>query len=173
MAKVAERDRSKLPQWVQDAFAKYERDITTLQDTLDAERTRRPDSPVVARDTIHHTERGLDAVFETVRFYVGEERRPDDNERKYWIEVARREDGRVELRASDTLVLTPNSTNYVVLDIADRLEHTPDSGVRNLGQRLMQELRSKGLEWQDGLNLIYDADVEALKAARGRRREAR
>lgn len=41
--------------------------------------------------------------------------------------------------------------------------------VRDMAQKLVEQL-TKGLDFQDGWNLIHDADPAAVKAVRDRRR---
>lgn len=163
------RDEAKLPQWAQEELALLRRRLAEAQDALTAERGGHTDSPLQVRDITRGTQRGLDPTFETPRIHIGDETW-DDGRWKYWLDIRRDKQGRVELYSNETIHLIAQSTNLIIVDAAERLEYSADVGVRNLGHRLMQELVAKGLDWQDGLNMIRDADTPTVKATRNRRR---
>ncbi len=167
--KPEDYDITKLPQWAQDKIANLTRQCDTLQEALNADREGRKDSPIQITDNIHHTSRGVDAQFEQIHVAIGRRKRKT-GEPRYYVALNRLDDGRLEVMGSDTLLFKPVSSNVFIVDIADRLEQNEDAPERDLGQRLMKELVAKGLDWQDGMNMVNDCDPAAVKATRNKYR---
>lgn len=162
--KQKDYDVSKLPRWAAGKIRQLEGKVESLRQQLADERSGRPDSAVLVRESAPDREFGLDADSATVRFFLGDARYPD-GERKHWVD-ARLEDGRLLLIGKSSLVVHGKSSNSMTVDVEDRYELAENAKTRDLGEKLMENLKAKGLWWQDGLNLIAKADPAETKKLR-------
>lgn len=158
---------AKLPQWAQARIQWLESRVQQYEQELAAIRGGRPDSPIQVTPGGVEPKYGL-AEWASVRFRLGN-RRYDAGDPRHWVEMRIRDDGGtgvVELMGSSELSLYARSSNVLNVDVADRYELQERAPVRDLGERLIKELEAKGLDWQDGLNLIKTADRTTVKRQR-------
>lgn len=97
----------RLPKWAQDRIKHEERKVGELQEVIDQMNGHDLREPIAVRDPYGHNIAVAWDRYDGIRFYL----MPGDTHQ--WVEVRRKEDGEIELMASDTLVLGARAANVM------------------------------------------------------------